>query len=487
MEINKNSPANPVQGTTQQSAVQQKAIAQSWQVGQQLKAVVVESSQNSVKLRVDNALIQAPTSKSHQRGESVLLTVIRSGDKPVLRLQASPSAATEKLQAIQQNALKVLLPRQAPLTPLLANLSLISSLKSQLAAPLTTEISNSVKKLLDNIIPVEKAGDPKELRRAIADAGLLLEKKLATLAQNSDRGTKQNTLPNSSPPANHTQPAPLSRDFKANLLQLLEVLRQTPPRQEGAAKIPLPLQPAETKLFPASLENTNQPRLTTQSAKESLIRLLTAPPSSIQNEEGKNSALPSRLTEFSALLGRLPIPFFRHLPLQPQKAQLPTLALLQHRDQLIAELIRQVESTIARVQLSQLASSPQEGNTPPSWTFELPLRNGENIDVVQLRIEQETSQDDDDEKEARWRVTLTLDLPNIGTLYADITVFGEHATTTLWAEKPETAQLIDDNLMLLRDALEEQGIQAGEIRCQHGTPPTPPRQQRHTVLVDTRV
>ncbi len=487
MEINKNSPANPAQGRTQQSAVQLKAIAQSWQVGQQLKAVVVETPPSSVKLRVDNTLIQAPTTKLHQRGEIVLLTVIRSGDKPVLRLQASPPVATEKLQTIQQNALKVLLPRQTPLTPLLANLSLISSLKSQLAAPLTTEISNSVKKLLDNIIPVEKAGDPKELRRAIADAGLLLEKKLATHSQNSDRGIRQNALPNSPPPSNHTQSSSLSRDFKANLLQLLEVLRQTPPRQEGTAKIPLPLQPPGTRISPGSLDNINQPRLTTQSAKENLVRLLITPPPSIQNEEGNNSALPSRLTEFSALLGRLPIPFFRHLPLQPQKTQLPTLALLQHRDQLIAELIRQVEGSIARVQLSQLASSPQEGNTPPSWTFELPLRNGENIDIVQLRIEQETSQGDDDEKEARWRVTLTLDLPNIGTLYADITLFGEQATTILWAEESETAQLIDDNLILLRDALEQQSIKTGEIRCQHGTPPTPPRQQRHTMLVDTRV
>ena len=483
MEIKNSSPAIPAQGTTQQ-----KAIANTWQVGQTLKAVVVENLPNNVKLRVDNTLIQAPTTKQHQSGETLLLTVMRSGDKPVLRVQAPLLPASQSLQAPKDSALKVLLPKQSPLTPLLANLSVISQLKSQLTAPLTTEISNSVKKLLDSIVRTDNIGDPKELRRAITDSGVLLEKKLANLSLSRGKGIQQATQSNTPLSTNSTQARPISQDFKANLVQLLDVLRLAPSNQNGSVKIPLPLplplQASGTTNTPNQGQSSAQ--VTTQSAKENLIRLLSTPASLTQIEKGRDSTLPLRLTELTSSLSRLPMPFFRHMQLQPQKAQIPTLALLQHRDQITDELIRQVEGSIARVQLSQLASIPQDSNAPPSWTLELPLRHGENVDIVQLRIEKEDAQDGD-EKEARWQITLTLDMPDIGSIYANITVRGEHASTTLWAEDHATVKLIDNNLALLRDALEQHGVKTGEIRCQHGTPSAPLNRQRHTLLVDTQV
>jgi len=156
--------------------------------------------------------------------------------------------------------------------------------------------------------------------------------------------------------------------------------------------------------------------------------------------------------------------------------------MLQHRDQIIDELIRQSESSIARIQLSQLASMPQESNTSQSWAFELPLRHGENIDVVQLRIEKEDPKEGE-EQDSRWRITLTLDLPAIGTIYATITVQGEQTSTTLWAEEESTAQLIENNLQLLRDALDKHGVSSDEINCQHGSPPAEKADQITTVAL----
>ncbi len=485
MEINNNPPVNP-----SQSSNQLKAIAHTWQVGQMLKAVVVESLQNNVKLRVENALIQAPTTKQHQRGEILLLSVLRAGDKPVLRVLPQQLPPSQTLQALQDSALKVLLPKQAPLTPLLANLVAIAQLKTQLAPPLTTEISDSVKKLLENIAHVDKIGDPKELRRAINDSGMLLEKKLADLPLTNKKNSHQQGTPSASQSAANRSTSAIAQDLKGNLLQLLNILRQAPSANEGSTKIPLPLQPLLTSGTTGTINTGNQTQPpaqgTSQAIKENLLRLLSMPTSGDSSDERKMSSQSLRLSEFTASISRLPLPFFRHLPLQAQKAQQPTLALLQHRDQIIGELIRQVEGSIARVQLSQLASLPQDNSSPPSWTFELPLRHGESVDVVQLRIEKEASQESD-ETESRWQVTLTLDLPEIGTIYATISIHGENASTTLWAEDNDTAELIDKNLQLLRNALEQHGVKSGEIKCQHGVPPNPPHQQRHTLLVDTQV
>jgi len=479
MEI-KNTPPTP----PPQTAAQQKVTAHSLQVGQMLKAVVVESLQNSVKLRVDNTLLQAPTNKQHQKGELLTLTVMRTGEKPLLRVAPPLLPALQQTQPAQSAAIKVLLPKQVPLTPLLANLAAISQLKTQLAAPLTSEISSSVKKLIENLAQADKIGDPKELQRAINNTGILLEKKLVNLQPS----LTSNKMAHGS---NTALAQTLTQDFKANLLQLLDVLRQAPGGQSNPSKIPLPLSTAQTSVVPNTSGNTgasqttNNHQTSSQSIKEQLLRLLSTPANSTNSDETARSSASSRLAELTASTSRLPVPFFRHLPLQSQKPQSPTLVMLQHRDQIIDELIRQAEGSIARVQLSQLASTAQDSNTPQSWTFELPLRHGENIDVVQLRIEKDDSQEDE-EKEPRWQVTLTLDLPEIGTIYATITIQGERSSTRLWAVEEETAQLIDNNLQLLRNALEKHGVNSGEISCHHGNPPVPPQQKRHTLLVDTR-
>lgn len=485
MEINNNTPPNPPQ-----NGAQLKAAAHTWQVGQLLKAVVVETRQNSVKLSIGNRLLQAPTTKQHQNGETLQLTVIRSGEKPLLRVL--PPLPTTTTQPLQDIALKTVLPKQAPLTPLLANLALISQLKTESISKLPLEISDNIKKLLDNIVHVGQLSDPKALRRAIANSGILLENRLANMvASNGGKGATQTGAAFTQAGTNVPTPT-ITQDFKGNLLQLLDILRQYIPAKSSTSTTPLPLQLPATSGTPGVINNPGQVQNPAQSPsqtlKENLLRLLNAPPNTPPFEKAQLSTSLSQLSQLTASLSRLPLPFFRQMPLLAQKAQLPTLALLQHRNQIIGELIRQAEGSVARIQLSQLASLPQDNNPQLSWTFELPLRHGETVDVVQLRIEKEDRQGKgEDGEEFRWKVTLTLDLPEIGTIYVTITISGESASTAFWAENPDTVRLIDNNLQLFRNSLEKNGVNIDDIRCQHGTPPQPPNQRRHTLLIDTQV
>lgn len=496
MEINSNNSS-----TQPPSAAQVKATALSLQVGQMLRAIVIESAQNSVKLRIDNALVQAPTTRQHTAGETLLLSVVRGGEKPVLRVHNLPSQNTAPTQVTQENALKVALPRQSPVTLLLANLSAATQLKTQQAATLPFEVTDNIKKLLNNLTDAQQIKNPAVLKQAINNSGLLFEQKLARLfspqsnrSQSSSSASSSTTSFSSTPP---TLQSILSQDFKGNLLQLLGNLKQQatpgglPTRQ---SQLHQAIQ-SGTTVQPGILpQNKNGAQTLQQSlqlaVKESTSRTISGAESTTTADEGEERLLtsqrPRELSSFSSLKPA-PFPFLRHMPLVVQKAQQATLPMMQFREQIIDELIRQIEGASARIQLSQLASLPQE-NAPqqPSWTFELPLRHGETVNVVQMRIEKDGSQEED-EKEARWRVTLTLDLEEIGTIYALITIQGENASTTLWAEEIETLSLIEQNLTILRDAIEQHGINASELKCQQGTPPQPQQPRRHTLLVDAQV
>ncbi len=55
-------------------------------------------------------------------------------------------------------------------------------------------------------------------------------------------------------------------------------------------------------------------------------------------------------------------------------------------------------------------------------------------------------------------MTLRLDPPELGSLRVQVTVRDRSVVAVLEAERPETRQLLGDNLAQLRDALQQQGF-----------------------------
>ncbi len=171
------------------------------QIGQLLQATVLENDAGKILLSVGHRQLSAESSLSFRPGEVLTLQVRELGAQPVLKIIA---ALQESAVAL---AVRTLLPRYGPTTPLLANLSLLAHTPKP---PLPPPISAVAATLVRNLPDVAALATPQGLKTAIQNSGILLENRLAL--------------------ATHTPATadPLESDFKANLLRLIQLVRNWP-------------------------------------------------------------------------------------------------------------------------------------------------------------------------------------------------------------------------------------------------------------------
>ncbi len=134
-----------------------------------------------------------------------------------------------------------------------------------------------------------------------------------------------------------------------------------------------------------------------------------------------------------------------------------------------ADLTRHVGAALARIQLHQLSALIQE-NAPVAWAGELPIRHGDQVDVLQLRIEKDTTQAADI-ADKNWYTWLSLNLRTLGPLHAKIALSNQGISATFWAESKPTADLVNEHLSYLHQALQRVGLEVKDIQCHHGHPP----------------
>lgn len=224
---------------------------------------------------------------------------------------------------------------------------------------------------------------------------------------------------------------PLGNDFKAALLRLQAALNTA----SGAATTP-----ATTP----AVRNTAAP-LPTPAAPD------TAPPL-------RTTPLQAQAT-VAANLARLPIP------------------------EALAELQRQTEGSLARLQLHQLSALPDGPASQPVWLLELPIRHDPHVDLFHLRIARDGPGGSDEPAAARpWSVNLAFDLPGLGPVHARVTIHGEQVTTRFWAEQPGTVQAFNNHLDILRANLRQAGLAVGDLSCHRGPAPTPPGTPRPPLM-----
>jgi flagellar hook-length control protein FliK len=133
-------------------------------------------------------------------------------------------------------------------------------------------------------------------------------------------------------------------------------------------------------------------------------------------------------------------------------------------------LLKEVESLHARVQLNQFSmlKDPDSPGAPTaSWLIDLPIKDKQAIDFIQLQIDQFKDQDDDKEDDI-WSVQLRLDTQNLGPLQATVTMQAEDIKIVLRAERPESALLLDNNIEWLHDALAKLGVSVSHVSCSCG-------------------
>lgn len=469
MEINLN-PANSTLTVTTPPAG-----FRNWQVGQVLKAVSIGASENGqATLRSGSTTFSAQVSFPVKPGQAFTLEVVSIGSRPLLRI-LSGAPAPAPLEAIVRQAL----PRQAGLAPLLANLGSLAMNESADPA-LPGPLQQLLRNLWTALPPKSTVTTADGLRRAMRDAGTLLEAKLARAATDG-------------------RPAPVASDFKAALLRLQAALRQQanaePPSPAATARPPAPDAPAGAAPRPAAPAGSHDAPPPQSAAEPGSARVpsLTAqegePPAPRPTPSAEPDRAPPKPATPAAQVKPLLPPLQESMP-QAQSRAAPTLLGLNSPQQLARALLTQTDGALARLHLSQAASHTAGTDSRHVWLLEVPVRREDGADVLHLRV----ARDDPANTPAtaaqhRWTVELALDLPGLGPVQARVGVAGEQVATTFWAERERTAELFRGSFRELRGQLQDAGLEVAALDCHTGLPqPTDgPPDKPGSGLLDERV
>ena len=153
------------------------------------------------------------------------------------------------------------------------------------------------------------------------------------------------------------------------------------------------------------------------------------------------------------------------------------------RDEPAKTLTHHIEAGLARIQLHQLSSLADAQSPITAWAGELPVRNKDQVDVFQFRIEKDAKTTNNPEQET-WCTWLSFNIKALGPMHAKISMTNQNVAAILWAESNLTVNLINQNLNLLHQSLEVLGLEIKDLHCFQGSPPLPKTKHLPKGLLD---
>lgn len=409
--------------------------APAWRVGQVLAATVVSAPQHGISdLRIGTLLVRAQTGELPlSPGQTLRLEVASLKEQPVLRLL--DLVASNPLTAAMRNTL----PRQQPLAPLLASLARAAG-DPAASRQLAPEVVHVARELFSRLPAAASLGQAAGLREALRNSGLFLESKLARTAAGAAPAA----------PSTPSRPPGAGADFKANLIRLVQVLRENSANSTPSA-------PRSGATGPGPATATGLPAAA------------PAPPSPVTL-----GVIPAhaRAAAAAGVQGDPAVPPLRGQPPQPQ-AMATSLARLSAALDPV-ELLRQSEGALARIQLNQLSSLAHEGQAAAGWPIELPVRRDGHVDLWSLSIRRDPDRGGTgaaEENTPGWSVTLAFELPGLGPMQARVALRGTRITAQFFSPVQTIPPLVRAHLPLLDARLRAAGLEVGELGCSDGRLP----------------
>ena len=485
----------------------------------------------------------AKLAKTFSVGEKIVVEI--AAVKPLtVALKAAPIVR----ESLVVDRIKQLLP-QLDSKPSLA--AVTAALKS---VSLPSAIHGEINRLVQNVLDKQHVNQPQALKQAIQSSGVFTEKTLLKQPQIVATDFKANLLKvassveaainnklspsiggNAQAPTSLDKPLPplqtlssssLGKSQAATINPAINLVTNSPsgpiPNQQGqptTLRSPFAFQTAST--MQADMPVVGQSQVQSSRAPE---RSITPQITSTQTDTSNSkltllttilqalrayNATPSSVSVLntSPLVGSLPsaLPSFFDSVLTPVQASALAQALNKSTateavrvggqlDVLLLQgLLKEVESLHARIQLNQLSMIKEpESQTAPiaSWLIDLPVKDKQTIEFLQLQIDQFKEQRDNDEEDI-WSVQLRLDTQNLGPMQATVTMHSDDIKIVMRAERAESAELLEQHSSWLHDALARLGVSVSHISCGCGEVAKPSLVEQYlaetTNLVDVSV
>lgn len=136
----------------------------------------------------------------------------------------------------------------------------------------------------------------------------------------------------------------------------------------------------------------------------------------------------------------------------------PTLAVL-HR---LADRLDQFSTDLGGLHLANL-NTPHNQQVEPYYFFPIPILTPNGHSTAQLKVYQQPGQREIDPK--NMRLALLLDLPSLGEIAIDLTIFERHLSGRILSGRDETHHLVETEVGELQHSLSNLGYQIDALSC----------------------
>lgn len=484
-----------------------QAVVDAWKVGQLVNATAVNAPKNGqAHINVGGALLLAQTQFPLKPGQPLQLEVSSLAASTVLKLVNSNTGKPDA-------ALPVIISLSAQ-PGLIRQLSIGQQLMARLLPPVDSQPARTVLELAGHRVAVQlsqslPANIGNQLKLDVVSPGAIAALKILTPPVSS----------NNSIPTALRATLPLQAPLPPLLANLALIARESgSPLLPNGPRLAPPLPQTVVDLTRNIVDRLpNAQTLSTadgvkQAVAQSGLFLEARLAQGIQQPTHQQNILPLTASipmDFKGgLLGLLVslLNLIKATPSNPASAamntpstHLPpvashnpavaqaTLNQSMNLQQALRELLRSVESGVARLQLNQLVSSAPEEDGKRSWIMELPMRNGEHIDLIQLHLEKEKKQQGK-KKAVLWTVTLSLTPKGLGPVQVRVSLANNIINTSFWSENPQASTFIKENLPILKNRYREVGLSVGTLNAHEGRAPTPTSADEylHHTLLDEK-
>jgi hypothetical protein len=429
-----------------------------------------------------------------------LMEAVSSGAQGATTGQGTQTASDGQLTAAQRGllaAIQTALPSQSSPAALLANLKVLFAAPG---APLPAAVSEAARGVLGHALKADQPVSPDQVKAAVVGSGIFRETRLA---------------------AGDTGAASASGDLKSALLALRQslaaVVAAMPPDKVGPAALPGAQDAVGASRAQNSLAGVPQGVLEAlnrlpAAAREAAISALQSatgadpadmaallartgePPASVETDATPVSprAAPTVPDQVSSRPASASMPRV-DLPPSTEDPAVASLKPNAGRGEIARTLLEQTDASLDRLRIAQYgalhrddpAFAMVQSRDAPAWVFDIPVLTPQGASNAQVRISKDGRNGGDEASGRRWSVEFALDTTATGPVHAQIRLYGRHVGVTLWAERGETARLLQEQSGTLHDALGQAELQVEDVSVIAGAPGTPSAAERG-YFVDTR-
>lgn len=152
---------------------------------------------------------------------------------------------------------------------------------------------------------------------------------------------------------------------------------------------------------------------------------------------------------------------------------------------LLQALSQELDGVLARLVSHQLLNAGDEHKHYQQWLIELPVRDRDGIDLLQINISKDRREASQQRPgHALWKITLSISLPVHGVVVATLSQQHGRVHVQFHAEHASTHAWLNKHCPLLHQRLLDCGLEVGHVQAQRGLPhdDTLPRGVRSLLL-----